>query len=221
MMSNDNDNNQPKPSAELAAIEKHLKYLDGEIQKLENGTRDDKSLNLMSQLEQQLKSSWRLTMQFLENERAARNNNSIKSEQERAVLEQRYSKFTDSYISYLDKTNDTALTILKATLPIIPALFAINVQTQWFNIAWLLWGYSILSVIAILIVGFIGIRRKKYIDVEGKRLLDEIDLNKEISQKFSAEAAAKHQYANELVNRINTSLSKVEYLKNPSNNSGS
>lgn len=223
MMSNDNDNNQTKPSAALAATENYLVYIDSVIQKLENGTRDNKSINLMSQLEQELKSLWQRTMQFIENERAANNNESIKNEQERAVLQQLYSKFTDSYISYLDKIIDTALSILKIILPIIPALLAINAQTQtqWFRISVSVWGFGILSFFAFLIVGFFSIRRKKYIDVEAKRLLDEIDLSKEISQKFIAEAAAKYQYANELVNRINTSLSKVECLKNPPNNSGS
>ncbi|NUO10257.1 MAG: hypothetical protein HUU08_16615 [Candidatus Brocadia sp.] len=221
MMSNDNDNNQPKPSAALAAVEKYLVYIDSVIQKLENGTRNDKSINSMSQLEQELKSLWQQTLQFIENELASNNNKSIKSEQERAVLEQQYSKFTDSYICYLDKIIDTALSILKIILPIIPALLAINVQTQWFSIAVPLWGFSILSIFALLIVGYFSIRRKKYIDVEAKRLLDEIDLSKEISQKSLAEAEAKYQYAKELLNRINTSLSKVECLKNPPNNSGS
>lgn len=217
-MSNNNDNNQPKSSAALAAAEKYLAYIAGEIQKLENGTRDDKSINSISQLEQVLNSLWKQIMQFNENELVSNNNKSIKSEQERAVLEQQYSKFTDSYISYLDKIIDTALSILKIILPIIPALLAINVQTQWFSIAIPLWGFSILSIVALLIVGSFSIRRKKYIDVEAKRLRDDIDLSKKVSQKLIAEAAAKYQYANELLNCINAFLSKLALLKNPPRN---
>ena len=185
MMSNDNDNNQTKPSAALAATENYLVYIDSVIQKLENGTRDNKSINLMSQLEQELKSLWQGQCNSLRMN-VPNNNESIKNEQERAVLQQLYSKFTDSYISYLDKIIDTALSILKIILPIIPALLAINAQTQtqWFRISVSVWGFGILSFFAFLIVGFFSIRRKKYIDVEAKRLLDEIDLSKEISQNL-------------------------------------
>lgn len=160
-------------------------------------------------------------MQFNKNELASNNNKSIKSEQEIAVLDQQYSKFTDSYISYLDKTNDTALSILKTTLPIIPALLAINVQTQWVNIAWLIGGFSILSIIVILVVIIIGTRRTNYIEVEKKKLLDGIDETKKRFEKVVAEAAATHQYANELINRINTSLNKLALLKIPPNHPNS
>ena len=78
---------------------RYLVYIDSVIQKLENGTRDDKSINFMSQLERELKSLWQRIMQSIENELATNNNKSIKSEQEIAVLQQQYSKFTDSYIS--------------------------------------------------------------------------------------------------------------------------
>ncbi len=220
MTSNDNDNNQPKPSAALAAAEKHLKYIDCEIQKLENAVRDDKTIKYMSQLEHELKSLWHRIMQFMENELATNKNKSIKDEQEVAVLQQRYAKFKDSYISYLDKINDTALSILKIILPIIPALLAINVRIQWINIAWPLWGFIVLSSIAILIVVIVGFRRKNYIRVEADRLLAEIDESKKYRKKLLAEAAAKHQYANELLYQINISLSKVECLKNPPKNSG-
>lgn len=220
-MSNNNENNQPKPSAALVAAEKYLEYIAGEVQKLENGTRDDKSINFMSQLEQELKSLWQKTMQFIENELTVNRNKSIKSEQEIAVLQQRYAKFTDSYFTYLDKINDTALSILKIILPIIPALLAINVQIQWVNITWPLWGFIVLSSIAILIVVVIGFRRKNYIRVEAKRLLDEVDETKRMTQKLITEAAATHQYANELLNRINTSLSKLALLNNPPRHSNS
>lgn len=163
MMSNDNDNNQPKPSAALAAAEKHLKYIDCEIQKLENAIRDDKTMKFMSQLEHELKSLWLRTMQFIENELVMNNDKFIKGEQEVAVLQQQHAKFTESYINYLDKINDTALSILKIILPIIPALLAINVQTRWINIAWPLWGFIVLSSIAILIVVVNGFRRKNYL----------------------------------------------------------
>lgn len=218
MMSNNNENNQPKPSAALSAAKKYLEYITGEIQKLKNRTRDDKPINFISQLEQALNSLWKQIMQFIENELTVNGNKSIKSEQEIAILEQRYSKFTDSYLSYLDKTNDTTLSILKITIPVVPALLAINVQTQWVNIASLQWGFIVLSSIAILIVIVIGFRRKNYIRVEAKRLLDEIDETKRLSQKLITEAAATHQYANELLNHINTSLSELVLLKNPPNN---
>lgn len=220
MMSNDNDNNQPKPSAALAAAEKHLKYIDCEIQKLENAIRDDKTMKFMSQLEHELKSLWLRTMQFIENELVMNNDKFIKGEQEVAVLQQQHAKFTESYINYLDKINDTALSILKIILPIIPALLAINVQTRWINIAWPLWGFIVLSSIAILIVVVNGFRRKNYIRVEADRLLAEIDESKKYRKKLLAEAAAKHQHANELLNQINISLSKVECWKNPPKNSG-
>lgn len=221
MMSNSNENNKPKPSAALAEAEKYLKYIAGEIQKLENGTRDDKSINSISQLEQALNSLWKQIIQFIENELTVNRNRSIKSEQEITILEQQYSKFTDNYLNFLDKTNETALSILKTTLPIIPALLAINVQIQWVNITSLRYGFIILSIIAIFTVVIIGNRRKNYIRVEAKRLLDEIDETKRTSQKLITEAAATHQYANELLNYINTSLSKLALLKDPQNNSNS
>lgn len=212
-MSNNNDNNQPKPSAALAAAEKYLEYIAGEIQKLENGTRDDKSINSISHLEQVLNSLWKQIMQFIENEITVNRNKSIRTEQEITILKQQYSKFTDNYLNYLDKTNETALSILKIILPIIPALFAINAPLQWVNIASLQWGFIILSIVAIFTVVIIGIRRKNYIGVETKRLLAEIDETKRVSQSLINEAASTHQHANELLNRINASLSKLALLK--------
>lgn len=81
-------------------------------------------------------------------------------------------------------------------------------------------GFIVLSSIAILIVVIVGFRRKNYIRVEADRLLAEIDESKKYRKKLLAEAAAKHQYANELLYQINISLSKVECLKNPPKNSG-
>ena len=79
MMSNNNENNQPKPSAALLATEKYLVYIVGEIQKLENGTRDDKSISFISQLEQALNSLWKQIMQFIENQLTINRNQSIKN----------------------------------------------------------------------------------------------------------------------------------------------
>ena len=134
------------------------------------------------------------------------------------ILEQRYSRFTDSYIGYLDKTNETALSILKITLPIIPASFAINVDIKWLNLTCLQWGFILLSVSAIFSVVFIGTQRKKYIGVEGNKLLSEIEESERISQKLFSDTNATRQYGNELLNDINAALNKISLLKNPRGN---
>jgi hypothetical protein len=191
-------------SATLNAIEGFLVWMEGTVDKVKPAG------GKFPVIEQQMNIWLNRLMEFQQNEINYKASLQQKNSQELSELKNEFRRLGDSYIAYLDKSNETAMSVLKIVVPIAPVVLAIKENTSsWFNTNYFQGAFFIIIMITLLVIGRILQLRKRSVDVLGHNLLEEIELVKRDYEVRSAKSEVKFLKAKGLAGRFNKLFEKL------------